>query len=92
MIHSSLLQIYLSLLGIIIEGSRDEVYWVSDYATMMTAIFSMLEKDFQMQEKIVSALGLDTPSEPLQNYYLMWDLRPFIDERVVNEALEILGK
>lgn len=58
-----------------------------DYAIMMSAILSMLEKDIQMQEIIVSDLRLDTDSERLQTYCQMWDLRPFIDDRLIHEAL-----
>jgi hypothetical protein len=39
------------------------------------------------QEQIVGALGLDVSSEVLQNYCMMWTLRPFVDEIVVDKAL-----
>ncbi|CAK9869466.1 unnamed protein product [Sphagnum jensenii] len=61
--------------------------FTSDYVTMMAAIFSMLEQDVHMQEQIVGALGLDLSSEVLQNYCMMWTLRPFVDETVVDQAL-----
>jgi hypothetical protein len=61
--------------------------FTSDYVTMMAAIFSMLEQDVHMQEQIVGALGLDLSSEVLQNYCMMWTLRPFVDETVVDKAL-----
>ncbi|CAK9266886.1 unnamed protein product [Sphagnum jensenii] len=61
--------------------------FTSDYVTMMAAIFSMLEQDVHMQEQIIGALGLDLSSEVLQNYCMMWTLRPFVDETVVDKAL-----
>ncbi|CAK9210158.1 unnamed protein product [Sphagnum troendelagicum] len=60
---------------------------ISDYVTMMAGIVSMLEQDLRMQEQIVDALGLDLSSEVLQNYCMMWTLRPFVDETVVDKAL-----
>ncbi|CAM6038745.1 unnamed protein product [Sphagnum compactum] len=60
---------------------------MSDYVTMMAGIVSMLEQDLRMQEQIVDALGLDLSSEVLQNYCMMWTLRPFVDETVVDKAL-----
>lgn len=58
-----------------------------DYVTTMAAIYGMLQQDFTMQERVVGTLGLDLPSELLQNYHMMWTLRPFVDETVVEEAL-----
>lgn len=59
----------------------------SDYVTLMAAIYGMLQQDFVMQERVVVTLGLDLSSELLQNYQMMWTLRPFVDESVVEEAL-----
>ncbi|XP_024364177.1 uncharacterized protein [Physcomitrium patens] len=58
-----------------------------DYVTTMAAIYTMLQQDFTMQERVVGTLGLDLSSELLQNYQMMWTLRPFVDESVVEEAL-----
>lgn len=58
-----------------------------DYVTTMAAIYGMLQQDFTMQERVVGTLGLDLSSELLQNYHMMWTLRPFVDESVVEEAL-----
>lgn len=64
----------------------------SDYATIMSGILSMLEKDLQMQEMVVADLRLDTDSGCLQAYSQMWALRPFVDERLIQEALNWVGK
>ena len=39
-----------------------------------------------LQEKIVSALSLKTPSSELEGYCLMWNLRPYIDDDVMRHA------
>lgn len=64
----------------------------SDYATIMSGILSMLEKDLQMQELVVSDLRLDVDSECLQTYSQMWSVRPFIDEALIHQALSWAGK
>jgi len=67
--------------------SDDHKLEISDYVAMMSVICSMLRQDYAMQEKVVSDLQLNTPSETLQSYSLMWTLHPFIDERIINKAL-----
>lgn len=71
------------------EGSisGDHKLEISDYVAMMSVICNMLRQDYAMQEKVVSDLQLNTPSETLQSYSLMWTLHPFIDERIINKAL-----
>ncbi|CAM6088382.1 unnamed protein product [Calypogeia fissa] len=59
----------------------------SDYVHIMTLILAMLEEDFKMQEKIVNALELDTKMEALQSYSLMWTLRPYVNDSVIEQAL-----
>ncbi|XP_031500438.1 uncharacterized protein LOC116264394 isoform X1 [Nymphaea colorata] len=59
---------------------------VSECATMMQAVYGMLEDDYVMQEKIVSSLNLSTPSEALESYCFMWDLRPFVDNDIIRAA------
>lgn len=39
------------------------------------------------QERVVSTLSLNVPSEVLSNYCLMWTLRPFVNEAFMKEAL-----
>lgn len=39
------------------------------------------------QEKVVVSLGLDLAHDLLQNYIVMWTLRPFVNEIVLEEAL-----
>ncbi|KAL5726933.1 hypothetical protein ACHQM5_000175 [Ranunculus cassubicifolius] len=59
---------------------------VADYTGMMAIIYSMLSQDCLMQEKIVSSLNLNISSEELESYCLMWSLRPYIDDDVMNHA------
>ncbi|GJM97211.1 hypothetical protein PR202_ga14120 [Eleusine coracana subsp. coracana] len=47
---------------------------------------SFIEDTFSLQEKIVNALSLKTPSSELKGYCLMWDLRPYIDDNVMHLA------
>lgn len=35
----------------------------------------------------MNTLGLDTSLEVLQNYVMMWTLRPFVDDSVIEKAL-----
>jgi len=58
-----------------------------DYVTTMAAISGMLQQDYMMQEKVVNTLGLNMSLEVLQNYVMMWTLRPFVDDSVVEKAL-----
>ncbi|XP_057851300.1 uncharacterized protein LOC131061570 isoform X4 [Cryptomeria japonica] len=70
------------------EGSHDDQKLeISDYVSMMSVVYGMLRQDYAMQEKVVSDLQLDTSSEILQTYCFMWMLRPFVDERIITEAL-----
>ncbi|KAF8034276.1 hypothetical protein BT93_C0542 [Corymbia citriodora subsp. variegata] len=59
---------------------------LTDYATMMGIIFSMIKQDCVMQEKIVSALNLKLSSGELETYCTMWSLRPFIDDEIMHQA------
>lgn len=58
----------------------------SDYMSMVGIIYSMVTQDYAMQEKIVLSLSLDTLSGELEGYYLMWSLRPFINDEIMNQA------
>ncbi|XP_058747111.1 uncharacterized protein LOC131620109 [Vicia villosa] len=55
-------------------------------AALMVAIYGMVQQDYLMQERIVSALDLNVSSEELESYCLMWSLRPFINDELVHEA------
>ncbi|XP_058746208.1 uncharacterized protein LOC131619085 [Vicia villosa] len=48
-------------------------------AALMVAIYGMVQQDYLMQERIVSALDLNVSSEELESYCLMWSLRPFLN-------------
>ncbi|KAL6012749.1 hypothetical protein ACLOJK_003238 [Asimina triloba] len=59
---------------------------VSNHAITLRTIYNMVKLDFEMQERIVKSLDHSTPSEQLESYCLMWDLRPFIDEDALHRA------
>nr|GMC55831.1 uncharacterized protein LOC109190702 [Ipomoea batatas] len=63
---------------------------VTDIATMMAVIFAMVKKDYVMQEKIVSSLGLKSSSGELESYCLMWSLRPFVDDEIMQRAWKLV--
>ncbi|XP_039154855.1 uncharacterized protein LOC104414051 isoform X4 [Eucalyptus grandis] len=65
------------------DSGRPEL---TDYATMMGIIYSMIKQDSVMQEKIVSALNLKLSSGELETYCTMWSLRPFIDDEIMHRA------
>ncbi|KMZ67634.1 hypothetical protein ZOSMA_25G00190 [Zostera marina] len=57
-----------------------------DYAIMMGTIYNMLSLDFAMQEKIVLSLNMDSSSGELESYCLLWDLRPFVDDNIMQQC------
>ncbi|XP_058080572.1 uncharacterized protein LOC131228736 [Magnolia sinica] len=59
---------------------------ISEYAITMRIIYNMMKRDCEMQEKIVTSLDYSSSSEHLENYCLMWDLRPFIDDDIMHQA------
>ncbi|XP_023764720.1 uncharacterized protein LOC111913232 isoform X1 [Lactuca sativa] len=63
---------------------------VIDYATMVALVYSMVKKDYLMQEKIVSSLNLKTSSGELETYCLMWSLRPFVNDEIMQKAWRLI--
>lgn len=63
---------------------------VVDYATMVAVVYSMVKKDYVMQEKIVSTLNLKTTSGELETYCLMWSLRPFVNDEIMHQAWRLI--
>ncbi|KAG5026799.1 hypothetical protein JHK82_022690 [Glycine max] len=61
---------------------------VAYLAMLMAFIYSMVNQDYLMQEKIVSALDIKMPSEELESYCQMWSLRPFINDEIMHQAWE----
>ncbi|WVZ61212.1 hypothetical protein U9M48_011123 [Paspalum notatum var. saurae] len=69
------------------EGkSADQLDSDVSLVTVMVMVLNMLKLDYTMQEKIVGALSLKTPSAELEGYCLMWDLHPYIDDDVMRLA------
>ncbi|KAK8443704.1 hypothetical protein SEVIR_9G016900v4 [Setaria viridis] len=68
------------------DKNTDQLDSDVSFVTVMVIVRNMLKLDYMMQEKIVNALSLKTPSSELQGYCLMWDLRPFIEDNVMHLA------
>ncbi|XP_006292362.2 tRNA-dihydrouridine(20) synthase [NAD(P)+]-like [Capsella rubella] len=49
---------------------------VTEYATLIAVVHSMMKQNYVMQEKIVRSLSLKSSSGELETYSLMWSLRP----------------
>ncbi|KAG5540054.1 hypothetical protein RHGRI_020328 [Rhododendron griersonianum] len=64
---------------------------IPEYAVMMGVIYSMLKRDYIMQEKIISSLNLKSSSGELESYNLMWSLRPFIDDEIMHQAWRLVA-
>ncbi|XP_044456760.1 uncharacterized protein [Triticum aestivum] len=74
------------------EGqSVDPLDSAVSYSSVMILVHNMLKLDYSMQEKIVKALCLKTPSSELDGYCLMWDLRPYIDDNVLQLAWKFIS-
>ncbi|CAA6669758.1 unnamed protein product [Spirodela intermedia] len=57
---------------------------------LMRATYSMLKCDYEMQERIILSLGLGSSLEELEGYCLMWDLRPFIDDDMMQHCWRLI--
>lgn len=71
-------------------GVESEVVTSTECGSFMAVIYSMVKQDYVMQERIVSALNLKTTAGELDGYCMMWSLRPFVDDAVVNQALRLV--
>lgn len=58
----------------------------TNLAFLMVGIYEMVQQDYLMQERIVSALDLNMSTEELENYCQMWSLHPFIDDEITHQA------
>ncbi|KAB2597589.1 hypothetical protein D8674_000509 [Pyrus ussuriensis x Pyrus communis] len=63
---------------------------VTDYAVAMGVNYSMVKQDYMMQERIVSALNLKSSSGELESYCLMWSLRLFINNEIMDYAWKLI--
>ncbi|CAN7128466.1 unnamed protein product [Brassica rapa subsp. narinosa] len=59
---------------------------VTEYATVIAVVYSMVEQNYVMQEKIVRSLSLKTSFDELDTYTMMWSLRPFVEDQIMNRA------
>ncbi|KAK4403881.1 hypothetical protein Sango_0756700 [Sesamum angolense] len=65
---------------------------VTDYATMMAIIYSMVKQDYTMQVRIASSLNLKSSPGELETYCQMWSLRPFVDDDIMHRAWSLVPK
>ncbi|XP_011084335.1 uncharacterized protein LOC105166611 isoform X2 [Sesamum indicum] len=63
---------------------------VTDYATMMAIIFSMVKQDYTMQVRVASSLNLKSSPGELETYCQMWSLRPFVDDDIMHRAWSLV--
>jgi hypothetical protein len=65
----------------------------ASYITLLlfAAVTILSQKFAILQEKIVKALCLKTSSSELDGYCLMWDLRPYVDDNVMQLAWKFIS-
>ncbi|XP_071676077.1 uncharacterized protein [Lolium perenne] len=68
------------------EQPANQLHRDSSLVMVMILVHNMLKLDYTMQEKIVMSLSLKSSSAELQSYCLMWDLRPYVDGKVMDLA------
>uniref|UniRef100_A0A0A9DB76 Uncharacterized protein n=1 Tax=Arundo donax TaxID=35708 RepID=A0A0A9DB76_ARUDO len=68
------------------QQAEDQLDSAVSLASMMCLVNNMLKLDCSMQETILKALCLKTSSSELEAYCLMWDLRPYIDDNMIQLA------
>lgn len=68
------------------EQSVDQLDSDVSFVTVMVLVHNMLKLDYMMQEKIVRVLSLKSSSPELEGYCLMWDLRPYVDDNMMDLA------
>ncbi|KAG2329506.1 hypothetical protein Bca4012_020934 [Brassica carinata] len=59
---------------------------VTEYATVIAVVYSMVKQNYVMQENIVRSLSLKTSFDELDTYTMMWSLRPFVEDEIMNRA------
>ncbi|XP_009149717.1 uncharacterized protein LOC103873038 [Brassica rapa] len=59
---------------------------VTEYATVVAVVYNMVKQNYVMQEKIVRSLSLKTSFDELDTYTMMWSLRPFVEDKIMNRA------
>ncbi|XP_013629286.1 PREDICTED: uncharacterized protein LOC106335334 [Brassica oleracea var. oleracea] len=62
---------------------------VTEYATVIAVVYSMVKQNYVMQEKVVRSLSLKTSFDELDTYTLMWSLRPFVEDEIMNRAWKL---
>ncbi|XAR64298.1 hypothetical protein NMG60_11024579 [Bertholletia excelsa] len=63
---------------------------ITEYAVMMSIVYSMVKQDCIMQERIISSLGFKPSSGELETYSLMWSLRPYINDEIMHQAWKLI--
>ncbi|XP_074276839.1 uncharacterized protein LOC141600493 [Silene latifolia] len=80
----------ISMLGFDENLEQESTYDAAKCGSFMAVIYSMVKQNYIMQERVVSDLGLMTSSGELDSYCLMWSLRPFVSDDVINEAINYI--
>lgn len=58
----------------------------ADYDSLMVVIRSTVKQDCVVQEKTVSSFNLRMRAGALESYCLIWSLRPFVNDDLINQA------
>ncbi|CAN1307477.1 hypothetical protein LINPERPRIM_LOCUS27084 [Linum perenne] len=79
------------------QGLRQEEPFVQEHepilfiASSVGVIYSMLKQDYVMQEKIVGSLSLKSAAGELESYVLMWSLRPYVNDEIMQQAWSLIN-
>ncbi|CAN8254833.1 unnamed protein product [Cochlearia groenlandica] len=63
---------------------------VAEYAAVIAVVDSMVKQNYAMQEKIVRSLSIKTSCSEIETYTVMWSLRPFVQDEIINIALKCI--
>ncbi|XP_047323762.1 uncharacterized protein LOC124927400 [Impatiens glandulifera] len=72
------------------DNDNDQEPEITYYATTMSILYSMVKQDYTMKMRIISSLTLKTTSEELESYTKLWQLQPFIDDDLLNQAVLLI--
>ncbi|CAN0878922.1 hypothetical protein LINGRAHAP2_LOCUS12728 [Linum grandiflorum] len=73
------------------QGVQEREEAVLLIASSLGVVYSMLKQDYVMQEKIVESLSLKSTAEELGSYTMMWSLRPYVDDDIMQQAWGLIN-
>ncbi|BAF26347.1 Os10g0360900, partial [Oryza sativa Japonica Group] len=82
-----------NLTNVCSEDEQQPEDWLDgavSFASVIVLVHNMLKMDYMMQEKIVKAFWVKTSSSEIEGYCQMWDLRPYIDDNVMQLAWQLV--